>query len=147
MPVPSTWNERELPLLEAVYLGEEAGEEMLTTEDAARAAGIDPDVAVRAMRGLYESGYVTGHEGDLSAPADSYTGLRLTERGRRTIDQWPPGPAEALIEALNRKIATTTDPDARSALEQFRDSVLSFIRDVGAQTAGTIMGNAAGGFM
>ena len=54
MPVPSTWNERELPLLEAVYLGEEAGEEMLTTEDAAGAAGIDPDVAVqrdaRALR-------------------------------------------------------------------------------------------------
>jgi hypothetical protein len=74
-------------------------------------------------------------------------GLRLTERGRRTIGQWPPGPAEALIEALNRKIATTTDPDARSALEQFRDSVVSFIRDVGPQTAGTIMGNAASGFM
>jgi DNA-binding transcriptional regulator YhcF (GntR family) len=61
VPVPSTWNERELPLLEAVYQGEEAGEEMLTTKDAARAAGIDPDVAARAMRGLNESGYVTGH--------------------------------------------------------------------------------------
>lgn len=141
-----TWYEREAPILEVVYTREEAGDRT-DLNHVAEATGLDPAVAGRAVRSLVESDYLDGSDVTGLDDVLTFLNLRLLERGRREIGQWPPGPAEALIALLDRRIDATTDPDERSRLERFRDAAALFVRDVGTQTAGTILGNAAGGFM
>jgi hypothetical protein len=116
MPAESTWNDRENPILEAVFEAEEAGAEMFTTAEAAEAAGLDYEVARRTVRALHEDGFVSGQQGPLSEKQGFLMDLRLTGKGRRRIGQWPPGPAEALIAALDRQIAAArTQTSSRSS--------------------------------
>jgi hypothetical protein len=146
MPAAMTWYEREVPILEAVHAREEAGDRT-DLEDIVEATGLDSLVAGRAVRSLVESGRLEGIDATGGDDVTNFLRLRLLEPARRDIGQWPPGPAEALIALLDRRIDTATDPYERTRLERFRDAAVLFVRDVGAQTAGTILGNAAGGFM
>ena len=51
-------------------------------------------------------------------------GLRLTERGRREVGQWPnENVAVALLALLDREIAAEPDYEKKSRLEKFRDAV------------------------
>ena len=140
-----TWYEREVPILEAVHAREEAGDRN-DLEDIIEATGLDPGAAGRTVRSLVENGYLDGIDATGGDDVTNFLRLRLLAPARREIGQWPPGPAEALIALLERRIDAATDPDERTRLERFRDAAVMFVRDVGAQTAGTILGNAAGGF-
>jgi hypothetical protein len=139
------WHERALPILEAVYQAEEAGDDVCNVNGVARSTGLDSQLAKRTTVDLVESGYLAGSILRSAQGPVGVSGLRLLERGRRAIGQLPPGPAEALIAVLDRQIAAATDPGKQSALRRFRDALAAFVRDVGAQAVGTIVGNAVGG--
>jgi DNA-binding MarR family transcriptional regulator len=136
MPPASTWNEREIPILEAVWSAEEAGDRA-ATGDIAGATGIERDSVARGIASLIEAGYLAGK--DWSSLADrfpEYALLRLRERGRRAIGQWPPDVGESFLVALNRLIAAEEDPAERARLAKLRDAAA----DVGKQVlAGAVV--------
>ena len=142
MPVTSTWNEREVPILEAVYAIEEQGNGA-QSRGLAEITGLELGVAMRAVAALVESQHLAGS--DVPSMADrfpDYINLRLLERGRRAIGQWPPGPGDAFLVALNRLIAAETDPDERSRLTRLRDAAV----DVGKQVlAGAVVAAGTAG--
>lgn len=59
MTLVSTWRERELPVLEAVYAAEERGERP-GPEELAEATGLALDVVVRTVGPLVDSRHLTG---------------------------------------------------------------------------------------
>jgi DNA-binding MarR family transcriptional regulator len=136
------WNERAVPVLEAVYRAEENGDRPDPDEIAAE-IGLEPDVTSRTVAALVEADYLRGIEAtSLADKFDRYMALVLLERGRRAIGQWPPGPGDAFLVSLDRLIAAETDPDERSRLAKLRSAAA----DVGKQVlAGAIV--AAGSAM
>jgi DNA-binding MarR family transcriptional regulator len=136
MRAESTWNEREAPILEAIWAAEEVGERP-GPEQLADLVGLDVTVVARAVTALVDAKYVAGAEdSSLADRFAQYNALWLLERGRRAIGQWPPGPGDAFLVTLNRLIAAETDPEERSRLAKLRDAAA----DVGKQVlAGAIV--------
>ena len=57
--------------------------------------------------------------------------IRLTERGREAVRQWPPRDAyEAFADLLEDRIDAEGDPAERTRLEKARDSLGSVSREV-----------------
>jgi DNA-binding MarR family transcriptional regulator len=140
------WNERAVPILEAVYRAEEQGERPNPDAIAAE-IGLAPAVTSRTVAALVRAEYLDGAPSNsLGDTFGGYSDLVLREKGRRAIGQWPAGPTEALIASLEQRITDATDPEERSRLERYRDATLAFVRDVGSQVAGTIIGTASGGY-
>lgn len=122
--VTSTWETRERPILDAVLALEESIEAFaVNNERIVEATGLPPEVVGRALEALEEAGYLTGGDaGTLGDSSPQYFALRLLERGRREVGQWPPSVADAFLEKLDYMIATAADPDERSRLERLRDA-------------------------
>ncbi len=87
--VTRTWEERELRLLEVIAQGEDGPSFALpSSDDATERTGLDPQTAQTALRALYRADYITGSK------VNTHSGwgllsIRLTERGRRAVGQWP----------------------------------------------------------
>jgi hypothetical protein len=114
--VEMDWNERAVPILEAVYRAEERGERTNPTTIAAE-IGLAPDVTNRTAAALVRDGYLDGTPSDILGDTfDYYDALVLLGKGRRAIGQWPAGPGEALIAVLDQRISDTTDPEEKSKL-------------------------------
>jgi hypothetical protein len=140
--VTSTWNEREVPILEAVYAAEERGERP-DPDGIAAVTGLDPDVVIRSVGGLVQSQHLDGIESHgLGQMFPTYLALLLLERGRRAIGQWPPGPGDAFLTALNRLIASEPDPDERSRLVKLREAATDVAKQV---LAGAIVAAGSAG--
>ena len=78
----STWNERELRIVEVVARFEENDEVNVGVADLASAAGRDLQTTVRGARALVDAGDMTGSD---ASNFDGYELLapRLLEQGRR----------------------------------------------------------------
>ena len=117
-----TWEAQELPILGAVRAGEVAGE-LLDSEGAGVAAGLDGTAAGWAVQALVEAGFLTGAYSDnLSAAYEGFYNLRLTADGRRAVGQWPADPAARFLAELDRRIAAETDPGKRRVLARMRSA-------------------------
>jgi len=125
----STWDTREMPILEAVADAEAAGADA-TNDTIAEATGLEDREIQRGLLALYEAQYLTGIEA--AAEELCYLiNIRLLERGRREVRQWPAENAvDRFVEALSERIEETTDPEERSRLEKLREGALSIGRDV-----------------
>ena len=131
----STWNERELKILEAVARCEESDEINVGVADLANRAALDPQTTARGVRALVDAGYMTGAD---ASTLDGYDLLapRLLERGRRAIGQWPSEQTfEAFLQALDEQIVETEDPLERSRLEKLRAAAA----DVGKGVVGAVL--------
>jgi hypothetical protein len=128
-----TWQTQERPILEAVRAGEIDGT-LLDSRTAGAAVGLDETASGWAAQELVNAGYITGVDaGSLAEPFTAYLNLRLTEKGRRAVGQWPPGAAEAFFAELERLIAHEKDPEHRRRLERW----LELGREVGADIVGS----------
>lgn len=124
----STWA-RDVQVMEAVRALEIEEPGGGRRDQILERTGFDKDDVNDALLALIEAGFVTGRDdGDMSERFD-WSDLRLLERGRRTVKQWPlDDPSETLVRLLDERIATTDDASERSRLEKIRDTVT----DVGA---------------
>lgn len=90
----------------------------------------DVKASVRDLLEAYPA-YITASDASDVTEWD-VMGIRLTERGRRAVGQWPGGDAyDSLLEVLDSHIEAETEPDQRAALEKFRDGALQVTREVG----------------
>jgi hypothetical protein len=128
-----TWQAQERPILEAVRAGEIDGT-LLDSGTAGATVGLDETASGWAVQELVNAGYLTGvDDGSLAEPFTAYLNLRLTEKGRRAVGQWPPGAAEAFFAELERLIAHENNPDRRRSLERWIEAG----REAGAEIVGS----------
>lgn len=122
--VTRTWEEREQRLLEAIATAEEEGREA-RADELDSPTGLSPQQVQQGLRALYDAGYVDGI--DVTAQGDTFDllNIRLLERGRRAVGQWPSEDQyAALLEVLETQIAASQDPEQRTKLERLRDAAI-----------------------
>ena len=127
-----TWNERELPILEAIAALEEEliRRHDLTDDLLQERTGLDGRTVERALRSLEYAGYLTGTDAS-SMSGFGMMSIELRGPGRRAIGQWPStDPADAFVRALDRMLATEADPDERSRLQRLRDAAADVTKQV-----------------
>jgi hypothetical protein len=118
-----TWDTLEGPVLESIADLEPTNRD-LNNDDIATSTGFDRDTIDRALLGLLEAEppYITG----TNAAGEELCyliGVRLTERGRRTVGVWPTEDSgEALLELLAARVAAASTPEERSRWERVFDA-------------------------
>lgn len=120
---PRTWETRELPLLEVIAAAEQEGPTYaLPSDEVGRRAGLDQMAAQMGRRELHRAGYIRG------ADVSSHDGwglinIKLEERGRRQVGQWPSENGyDELIRLLDGRLESTDDEDERGSLRRLRDA-------------------------
>ena len=138
--VESTWEARELRILEAVATGEEERRDQLTNDDVAELTGLEPEEVERGLLALIDATppYIDGAHAAAGGELCYLIGIRLLERGRREVRQWPPDSATAFIEELKQRMENSSDPVERSRLQKLLDAALSVSREVLGEVLGAI---------
>lgn len=130
-----TWETREQPILEAVFELEEKAEFTITMEDVQERTGLERPEVARALRALMEALFVTGASITVDGEFEM-SNIRLHERGRRAVGQWPSDDAFAVvIRVLEARLESETDPAARSRLQK----LLSTVTEVGTDVVGGVL--------
>lgn len=126
-----TWEERELILLEAIAKAENEGGEDPDSYRLPGVTGLDPREVEIGLRALYDADYITGSDASDWDQTFGLLAIRLLERGRRAVGQWPgDDPYEAFLAVLEQQISGAASGEERSRLERMRDVALSVGRDV-----------------
>jgi len=101
-------------------------------EDIAEATGLSDADAIRGVWALVEAEYLQGHDATAAEdPFRYFVVVGASERARRTVGQWPSASAyDDLVNELERRIASTTDPDRQSKLRSAMGAVTSVGRDL-----------------
>lgn len=125
----STWEQRDLPILEAIAQLEGRRP---SAADVAEAAGISFELTSQSLVSLLEAGYVAAgvNKGAWQSGQRFIRDLRLLERGKRATGVWPSDESQALMAALNRLIAAESDETKRGRLARLRDSLQDISNDV-----------------
>jgi hypothetical protein len=122
--VRRTWEDRELVLLEAIAIAEQELEEPLVSYALPERTGLDDIEVQRGLRALFEAGFIGGTQGGINQRLFDLENIRLLERGRRTVGQWPPeNQFDSFVEVLNERIVSADSDEERSKLERIRDTV------------------------
>lgn len=140
--VPSTWDDRELPILLAIHHAAEAGKRVTDLQRVVDATGIDPAMASRSLRSLTDDRFVesSSHRGG-GDEYENFLGVRLLPKGLREIGRWPKEGVEALLGILDNVITNEADDERRSAFERARDALQQRGPDVATSTvAGVLSG-------
>ena len=144
--VDETWETVELPILESTRQAEVDGEDQFNNDDLATATGFERPLIDRTLLALTEAfpPYITG----VSAASEELCyllGIRLLERGRRAVRQWPnEDAAEQFLELVEKRANETEDPEERSRLRQLLSTAGSISRETLAEVIAAVVTNAAG---
>jgi len=139
------WDTRESKILDAVASAETQGVDA-NNEWLETATGLKQSEVALGLRALYEADYLTGIDATtMDGPSFYLMAVRLLERGRRTVGQWPSeDPVQLLLQILDARIAEASTEDERSRLEQLRDTALGVGRDVLVSLLSTFAHQATG---
>jgi hypothetical protein len=144
-PVASpTWERRELPLLLATARAEGTRADA-RTESLADATGLSAQDASLGLRALFDADYLTGDNASSNdGPSFDLLDVRLLEKGRRAVGQWPADASAILFGILAERIVEATDPVEKSRLEQLRAAALGVSREVLVSVLRALARQAAG---
>ena len=139
-----TWEERELPILEAVTRAQEAGEDI---PGAARAAvpDVPEDVYKETLASLGDAGFLevaTMRNG--VGRLEGARVKRITPDGRRQTSQWPSKDVSTELFAVLQARIDQADSEERSRLERFRDAAGDLSKSVVAAIVTAAVKGAAG---
>ena len=84
----STWHARDLPILEAVAAAEEA-DAAIDSDGLATATGLAETAVARGLAALMDGDYISGDDVSSQTTPFALLDVRLRERGRRAVGQWP----------------------------------------------------------
>jgi hypothetical protein len=132
-----TWQTRERPILEAIAQAEEAGEDARRSSAASIAewTGLPRPTVVAGLRALVDADMITGQDISTHAGYDLIL-IRLREKGRRAVGQWPSGDlAGELIRLLEAEAEATADPVERGRIK----ALISGAVDVGKGTLSDVL--------
>lgn len=122
-----TWS-REEQIMEAIRAFEKDRPDERTRDKLVVDTGLPKEEVNDGLRSLLEAGYVDGRDTGSMDELYDWWDLRLRERGRRAVKQWPSeDPGEALVQLLEEHISRASDSAERSRLSQVLDNV----REVG----------------
>ena len=125
----STWESRELRILESVAGRAQSAPVGPSSADVAADTGLSPLEVSLGLRALEDAEYVQGirmrKEGLFL-----YVNLRLREAGLRAVGQWPRDSYDALVRIIEARLSQEQDPDRRSRLRALLDSLIGIGRDV-----------------
>jgi hypothetical protein len=133
-----TWEEREIPILEAIVDANESGSPIEDLDALTSIVGITRGQVEVAVELLIDDDYV-------QAPNASQMGrkewlqLRPTPRAMRVIGSWPLEPFAEIVAVLDELIAAEPDAAKRSGLEKVRDGFL----EVGPGVATSVISSFA----
>lgn len=140
-----TWRSVAVPLLECIH--EHGGQlSLLSVEELSQRTGLEPLVVAEEVERLADAGYLAGGLHKMLTGGDPrpwyLERAALAERGLRVVGAWPSeDPYDALIEALDRRIAAESDEPTKGRLRALRDAAA----DVGKATiAGLVVELAKG---
>lgn len=111
-------------LLEAIADAEDRGVEA-RADELGEPTGLALDNVQRGLQALYDADYIDGIVATTQQDIFDLLNIRLLDRGRRAVGQWP---AEdqytALMQVLDRQIASSGDPAEKTKLERLRDAAI-----------------------
>jgi len=132
-----TWSWREKPILEALASKEDSGGPTMSWE-LATSVDLTEDDFKRGLRALYESGFIAGDS--LVAEDFILGGVRLTERGRRAVGQWPSQDlASELVQLLGRMVDSEPDSDQKGRLKRLQTAVTGVGTDLLAKVISELL--------
>ncbi len=126
--VERAWEQRALPILEAVAAREAEGRRP-SFDEVVTDTSLDRGQCAREVLSLVEDGYITAIDAGSASGAD-WVSIRLAPRGRRAVGEWPADPVDAFIGAIEQAIARTDDPAERGRLEKLRGAVVDVTKGV-----------------
>lgn len=140
-----TWEVLEIPVLLAIRDAEEGGTaDDLDVGQLALATGIEKQKVAAAIRALYDAAFLTGNPYSM---LDGWflIGMRLLEKGRRVIGQWPANdPYDALVALLETQISHEDDQEKRGKLVGFRDALIGVGQGVATDVLAAFVRQAVG---
>jgi hypothetical protein len=129
----STWEQRDLPVLEAIvrYFDENPMEPGPTVGDIAQRTGRDPQEIFRAVKSLDET-YLELRVYMAGGRVTPHRVLRVTDQARRAVGQWPSGDVwvDRLAAALREAAEQEPDPEKKTRLRAMAEGLGGFARDV-----------------
>ena len=141
----STWESRDLPVLDAVvrFLEEEFDGEYPRAQMFADRLGMDLQQVARAVMALAPTYLVVAPS--LGGP-ESLGIDGVTDEARRKVGQWPTAEAfvDRLADALLKAAAQEHDPVRRNRLRSTAEALGGAVREVAIQAAGSFLGTVAG---
>jgi len=121
------WDERELPILEAIAgLEDDSGENVERIDTLVDLTGLERGDVVLGLRALVNAGYVDAI--DASGPMVGNEGaefldIGLLERGRRAVGQWPSEDAgDDLLELIRQRAEGAATEEERSRLRRLLEA-------------------------
>ena len=137
----STWETRELPVLEAVvrYFDENSGVLLPQISDLAEITGRDPIEVYRAAKALSPT-YLRLSEVMSGADPNPHTVIAITDEARRAVGQWPSAEAVAdrIVAALMEAADREPDERKRTKLRAAAETLGSFGRDLLVNAAANV---------
>jgi hypothetical protein len=129
----STWETRDLPVLEVVvrYFDENAGMLYPQVHDLVEITGQEPMEVYRALKAL-EPDYVRLQEVMSGGDPNPHTVRAITSEARRAVGQWPTpeGLADRIVAALLEAAEREPDEKKRTKLRAAAETLGSFGRDL-----------------
>ena len=126
----STWQARELPILEAVAAAEEA-DAAIDSDGLATATGLSETAVARGLAALLDGDYISGDDESSQTTPFALLDVRLRERGRRAVGQWPSeDPFDGLVAVLEARLAEETNAERKGKLGALLDALRGVGRDV-----------------
>lgn len=142
----STWESRDLPVLEAAVRSFEEAGRHVTAWNLASETGLTADQVQKALRALVaadppyfaEHDIRANHHVSVSAP---------TERARRTGGAWPSAEsmADRVVEALEDAATRGEDPERRGWLKKTATYLGSAGRDLAVEIGASTISRQVGG--
>jgi hypothetical protein len=130
--VDSTWD-TDLRVLQAVAEAEQERIPYFGVREISQKADLSQEEAIASLMALYEAAppYIDARPLTGNDHVLAINGIKLTERGRRTVGVWPSDNVyDALLDLLGERIQTEADGEEKSKLQRFRDTVQGMSRDV-----------------
>jgi hypothetical protein len=136
----ATWQQRELPMLEAIRDAQEAGEDV-RLDLLIKRLELDERQVKLTFRRLLDAGYVDAHvQSAADDPLFTVYDITLQEPGLRAVEVWPSEDAYAnLITMLEEQLEAETEPEKRSKVKALLVGVTTAGREVVTEVAAAWM--------
>jgi hypothetical protein len=121
--VKPTWEDREIPILDAIAQAEEGGAAP-DFDDLVEATGLDSQTIQQGVQALHDAEYVTGLDSSAGGIGFRLIEMRLLERGKRQTGQWPAEDNfEDFVRLLKQRIEEADDPETKRGLQRVLETV------------------------
>jgi|GEM_PF-1487611 hypothetical protein len=142
-----TWNDVELPILEAVRQAEAQGATNVMGVVVDATPNLSEQQRINAIISLERSGYVEAtHRRTGDGVEHLYMVGTLNEDGRRAVGQWPSNqsPVDVLISLLQDKIDATPDIAEKGRLQSLLNSLSQVGKSVLTDVLSSLIRHQAG---